>query len=319
MTITTFTGHSERVVSAIFSSGSGLIASASYDNTVKLWNPETGEVIRTFSVELTEQNWLDSYRFVVEAGSKLAFSPDDKILSLGSGHNALISWNVETGEVVQKIQGEAGFSIGAAFSPDGTIFASPLCEPNRARRMISSNSRPAGYDEPGTVGIWDVGTGVQIDTLSTMRAADTIVFSSDNQFLGIVNSRGKIELWNLNSKQLVHQWSGRSLLAISPDRRLVAGDVDGSRSIKIWNLSTGEEVLTMEHSRYINDLVFSPDNKILASASVVEGNIKLWNTQTGEEMLTLLSNEIFSVAISPDSRLIAGSNFDHTVRVWRMP
>jgi WD40 repeat protein len=286
-------------------------------------------VIRTFSVELTEQNWSDSYKFVVGVNSKLTFSQEDKVLTLVNDYSSLISWNIETGDVVQKIKGQANVSSGVAFSPDGTFFASPLISPDRMRRRMNrSDTLTARYNDSGLIGIWNVGTGVQIDILSTMRTAGTIVLSSDNQFLATINRRGEIELWNLNSKQLVHQWSGSRSVAISPDSRLVAGDVAGDRdrspgdrgrSIKVWNLSTGKEVLTLQHSPYVNDLAFSPDSKILASASGLEGSIKLWNIQTGEEMITFPSNEVFSVAISPDGNLIASSNFDHTVRVWKMP
>jgi WD40 repeat protein len=100
--ITAFKGHSERVISVVFSPNGQLIASTSYDNTVKLWNPRTSQIICTFPVQTADEDHNEEYKLWIETSSKPSFSQDGTILTLGNGYNALIAWKVDTGEVVKK-------------------------------------------------------------------------------------------------------------------------------------------------------------------------------------------------------------------------
>ncbi|MEH1919359.1 trypsin-like peptidase domain-containing protein [Nostoc sp.] len=108
-------------------------------------------------------------------------------------------------------------------------------------------------------------------------------------------------------------------VAISPDgRTLASGSYDDT--IKIWNISTGQEIRTLNgHSGSVNSVAFSPDGRTLASGS--DETIKIWNIATGQEIRTLnghSSSSIRSVAISPDGRTLASSSYDETIKIWNI-
>jgi len=67
-------------------------------------------------------------------------------------------------------------------------------------------------------------------------------------------------------------------VAFSPDGKRLAS-ASGERTVKLWDLGTGEETLTLNgHTSRVTCVVFSPDGTRLASASW-DNTVKLWNTE----------------------------------------
>ena len=121
-----FEGHQDVVTSIAFSpvsrsegsaaiatpQGFGkILASASGDKTIKLWNVTTGKLISTLS---GHQNSVIS----------LAFSPDGKTLASASWDKTIKLWNITTGKLISTLSGHQDSIISVAFSPDGKTLAS---------------------------------------------------------------------------------------------------------------------------------------------------------------------------------------------------
>jgi serine/threonine protein kinase len=108
-------------------------------------------------------------------------------------------------------------------------------------------------------------------------------------------------------------------VAISPDgQTLASGSAD--KTIKIWNLSTGQEIRTLTgHSDPVRSVAFSPDGQTLASGSF-DKTIKIWNLSTGQEIRTLTghSNWVNSVAFSRDGQTLASGSYDKTIKIWNI-
>jgi WD40 repeat protein/tetratricopeptide (TPR) repeat protein len=94
--------------------------------------------------------------------------------------------------------------------------------------------------------------------------------------------------------------------------------------VKVWDATTGKEVLTLEgHTSIVTSVCFSPDGTHLASASRASendepGEVKVWEARTGKELLRFKGHTdwVTSVCFSPDGRHLASASLDRTVKLW---
>jgi WD40 repeat protein len=104
-------GHSSIVNSVAFSPDGKTLASASDDNTIKLWNRETGKEITTLTGHSLRVN-------------SVVFSPDGKTLASASDDKTIKLWNRETGKEITTLTGHSFDVSSVVFSPDGKTLAS---------------------------------------------------------------------------------------------------------------------------------------------------------------------------------------------------
>jgi hypothetical protein len=106
-------------------------------------------------------------------------------------------------------------------------------------------------------------------------------------------------------------------IAYSPNKKVVA-TAGYDRLIKLWDISTGKELLTLkDHSDAIYGLAFSPDGSLLASGAA-DRAVKVWDVATGKRLLTLAESTdwVYAVAWSPDGRHLAAAGVDKSIRIW---
>jgi WD40 repeat protein len=112
-----------------------------------------------------------------------------------------------------------------------------------------------------------------------------------------------------------------SCAAFSPDgKRLAAGYwTDKVYNVLVWNAQTGEAVVCFSaHTGIVNALAFSPDGKRLASAAG-DGKVMVWSkfwNDTDDLILPGHKGPVLRVAFSPDGKRLASAGEDKTVRVW---
>ncbi len=108
-------------------------------------------------------------------------------------------------------------------------------------------------------------------------------------------------------------------VTISPDSQILASTSE-DKTIKLWQLSTGQELRTLKgHSYWVRTLAMTPNGQILASGSD-DTMIKLWQLSTGQELRTLKGHSrwVRSVAITPDGQMLASGSNDETIKLWQL-
>jgi nucleoside phosphorylase len=171
-----------------------MVASASADGTVRLWDSETGAARRT----------LKGHSNAVLG---VAFSPDGRLVASASHDRTVRLWDSATGAARRTLKGHSDAVIGVAFSPDGRLVAS------------------ASYDK--TVRLWDSATGTARRTLKGHSdAVRGVAFSPDGRLVASVSHDRTVRLWDSATGTARHTLEGHSSpvygVAFSPDGRLVA-------------------------------------------------------------------------------------------------
>lgn len=145
-----------------------------------------------------------------------------------------------------------------------------------------------------------------------------VAFSPDGKRLASGELNHAIKIWDVRSGREVRTLSGHTgyvtWIDFSPDGTKLAStstiedestDKEIPGQIKIWNLATGEELLSWSESGLAYCLAFSPDGRRIACGSGSE--VKLRDSQTGEAKLTINElggpdGQVHNIAFSPDGR-----------------
>lgn len=286
--------HTGSVNSVAFSPDGRLLASGSDDNTVKLWEVNTGQVY------LTMRGHSNSVISV-------AFSPDNQLLASGSIDSTVIIWEVKIGQVQQILNGDSGYLAIVAFSSDGLLLGS------------------GSYDS--SVKLLSVKTGEVRQILTGQsRALFPMALSPNGQLLAAKDGSTGVTLWSVETGELRQTLDTSGVfpvqsIAFSPDSRWLASgqwDKTINKTIDLWSVETGELQKTLElRFGTARSVAFSPDSRLLA-AGCTDGTIRLWGVATGElhQRLEGHFDAVTSVAFSPDSRLLVSGGLDQTVRLW---
>jgi uncharacterized delta-60 repeat protein len=285
----------------------------------------------------------------------IAFSPDGKILAVGTGTESKLQpqffantgmvklWDINTRQEMATFEGHMSNVFSIAFSPDGKTLAT------------GSSDR--------TVKLWDIPTGQELATLTGHAGAVFFVsFSPDGKTLATGSWDNTVKLWDVAKRQEVgtlEEHTGRVFsVSFSPDGKTLATSSDDT-TIKLWDVDRKREVATlMGHTRPVSSVSFSPDGKTLATGSW-DKTVKLWDVARQREVATFKGNAslvafspdgktlvtgflgssvklldvagqrevatfkghmepIVSVTFSPDSKLLATGSSDKTVKIWNI-
>ncbi len=330
------TGHTRSIDAVAFSSDGRLIATASSDETVKLWDVMTGKQI----ISLTAHGFG-----TIKA---LAFSPDNKFLASGGDDQKIKLWRVEDGGEVGVFKGHTHYVRCVAFSPDGKILASggldkkirlwdvatqqPIRVLDEDKYLYSIAYSPDGKKiassgEGRDSKIWDLETGRPVVTLSRSDLwsdrITSLAFSPDGKIVATGNLDKTVRLWDAATgvvTKTLPEIGGEVLtVAYSPDGKVIASADTGGK-LYLWNAKDGSELKHLDaHNGRVNSVAFGLNSTILASAGS-DMKVKLWDIETGREVRTFASHAgiVVSTAISPDSRLLAQAGDDQTIKIWEL-
>ncbi len=313
--------------SVTFSPDGNIIASASSDETIRLWNPHTGLLLKTITGH-------------TEPVNSVIFSPDGKLFISAAADGIRVS---DTNELIKVLPVPA---VSVVFSPDGNTFVSGSSDGIRVwdthnLELLKTMTRdivpiesvvfsPNGNTIAGSRGnnlhLWDVHANKRLKTfIGHTDSAGSVVFSPDGNTIASGSEDKTIRLRNTHTGELIktliaHTASVRSVV-FSPDGNTIASGSE-DKTIRLWNTHTGELIKTFKgHIENVNTVAFSPDGNTIASGSgrlvylggpedsgtCVGQEIRLWDINTGELIKTLIGHTsvVNSVVFSPDGSTIA--------------
>ncbi|MDJ0736154.1 MAG: serine/threonine-protein kinase [Nostocaceae cyanobacterium] len=289
----TLKGHTSMVHTVTISPKGNILASGSSDNTIKLWNVNTGKLLRKLG------GWFAGHSSMVY---DLAFSPNGEIIASASWDETIKLWQVSSGKEIRTFKGHTNSVNSIAFNLNGQILASGSAD--------------------CTLKLWLVSSGREISNF--YGHSDSILsvkFSPIGEIIATGSADYTIKLWQIKTAGEICTLMGHSFfvntVAFSPNGQIIASG-SSDRTIKLWQVSTRTEICTFTgHTEPISSVVFSPDGEFLASASW-DKTIKVWHISTGREIATLRghSNYVRTIAFSPDGKILASGSDDDTIKIW---
>jgi WD40 repeat protein len=228
----------------------------------------------------------------------VAFSRQGDLIASGSNDSTAKVWDAKSGKKLFTLEGHDFTVIDVAFHPDGKHLAT------------------ASGDT--TIKIWNLTTGKEIRTLAGhTHHVERVAYNPDGTSLASSSEDGTVRIWDPSTGNARTTFRGHRVrvisLAFRPDgRRIASGSGDGI--VLIWNPADGEiEWSLPERAASIS---YSADGKYLATAC--GKSVKLWESSSGKLLRTFdgHTENVESVAFSPDGKHIASTSWDKLVKIW---
>ncbi len=329
-------GHTDAVHGYSVSPDGRLLATASFDGSVRLWDTSTGEPV--------------GEPFLGHAGRVLfaVFSPDGQSLATGATDSKVMLWDVATHtQLGAPLIGHSNWVRVAEFSDDGQTLATGddngqvlLWDLRREKWLRGHTDRvrslalspdqqtlvTSGFDK--RLIVWDAAALTQRQVIETPHehAIISVEFSPDGKIFVSVDAGGNILFWDVAAWQPrypLQQVTPETVLidlAFSPDgARLAAGAFDGV--VRLWDVQTGEllrDPIPAYTTGWALSVSFDSTGDLLATGGA-DGVVKLWDVasrkQVGEPLVGH-SNRVTDLAFSPDGKAIVSASSDSTVRFW---
>ena len=247
--------HSHPVNTIAFSPKGDTIASCSDDETVRLWDVNTGKHLRVMLGHTDDV-------------THVSFSPDGRVLLSSSRDKTIRLWDVETGTEIHQFSGSSEGTRSVTFSPDG-------------------NTIVTGEDD-STIRFWNYHSGKLLHTFIGHRGTVTgLEFSPDGQTLASGSADGTVLIWDTTN--LI---PSNTLVSLSPVS-MVSPEV-GEPLTLFLNITGGQNIAGYQAKvhydttalRYANSANgnYLPENAFFSQPVVDVNNVQLASVAYGQEV-----------------------------------
>lgn len=281
-------GHTAGVASAVSSPDGKLLASASWDGTVKIWDMESGALLHNLTIHTGSVN-------------SVCFTQDGDCVLTASSDGTVKITDIRSNETRLSLDQMCKASC-AVFSHD--------------ERYIASG------DESGSICIWDTETGdLYKEMVGHEKCVNSVKFSKWGKHILSASEDSTVKIWNIEDETCIRTFEVHSgpvnSAEFGNDEKWVLSASD-DMTIKIWDTSTGEVVKTITgYLDVVSYAEFSRDGKYILSSSW-NTTIKVWDVESGNLIRTYEGHTlaVSTARFSNDGTFIISASWDHTVRLW---
>jgi WD40 repeat protein len=289
-----------------FSANGKLLAVASGDNMIRIWNLTNGKPVETIGHS--------------SPATQLAFASESQLLASGNDDTTIV-WDIHPKWDLVATLGPADpkqptdvsqsrFSdrvVSVNFSHNGKLLATGGGEASRAGELL----------------LWDVSTLQPVREFVDAHS-DTVFateFSADDQFLASGAADKFVKVFNVATGKHVRSYEGHTHHVMD-----VSWKADGAtlasagadNAIKVWNVDTGEQRRTItSYQKQVTCLQFVGTDEQIVSGSG-DKTIRVHKTSNGQNVRTIngSTDYVYSVASLRDLSIVIGAGQDGVLRVW---
>ncbi len=327
----TLIGHTGIVDNVSWSPDGSRVATASWDNTAKIWDAVNGAMLHTLNGHNREVRTV-------------SWSPDgSRVATSGYGDTPRI-WDAVNGATLHTLSGHKSEVWDVSWSPDGSRVATAsydytariwdavsgttlhtLIGHTISVYVVSwspdgSRVATAGWDNLAK--IWDVASGAILHTLiGHTGSVSDVRWSPDGSRVATAGNDSTARIWDSKTGDIQHTLNGHTdkVMAVrwSPEGSEVVTASRDNTAI-IWGVASGTKLNTLiGHTDYVNAVSWSPDGSHIATASY-DKTAKIWDAMSGANLNTLNGHidEVWDVSWSPDGSKVATASYDKTAKIW---
>ncbi|TVQ07535.1 MAG: hypothetical protein EA368_14015 [Leptolyngbya sp. DLM2.Bin27] len=287
--VQTLTGHQSWVTAVAFNAQQPVLVSGSLDDTLRIWNWHTGELLHSLKGHTRGVNDV-----AIDLRGQFCIS---------CGDDATVKvWQLGDGTLRHTLKGHF---------KDVTAIA------------LGSSNLLASASEDGTLKLWNLLQGSLIKTLTgSAGMLKAVALAETQQRLVSGGLDNTVRLWDLQAGTALKVLSGHTntvnQVAISGDGRLIAS-ASKDRTVRLWDLAAGTLLHTLQgHTQEVNTVAFFPDSRQLVSGSS-DGTLRLWSPDSGKLKETIQAhvNPVHQVAVQAGGKIVASASADKTIKLWQ--